>query len=512
MQPDLTPIEARFKQILFMGLEEIQATKGALYLLDEEKFKLVTQYGHKQTIRREIESSDELVRHFKFQRMPLLINAAEEDRRFTARMLAEDSTRMVVVPVYSHGRLTALLELRDKAGKKLFGQPDVDQAQRIVDRLLQLYTEWDLFEHQSLQSPEGERQLKDPQDDYRNVAKIVAGANESIARGVLQGEEEALPFGDAHFAAAGAILAAIVALPGAVAAAFTTNGKQVISSRSTLIDNALIELERRIQEWFRQKNETVRPGIPVFQYPFGTTTPIEATQIASTITAQVKTPPTSSKGFLTIAFETAPAQEVMRFAEAFLRQMSDLLSIASSWQQLHNMRKAIAESLLQPPSQQYQTLAAHSYRVAGLAEQLGRSVRLTVGELENLKLSSMLHDVGMRLINYQRLYRKPQPTDEELRLMRAHNAVGAVVIANSPLGKQIARDVYQHHDRYDQTKDRNVAVGPRIIHICEAFDAMTSPDSYKAPKPVTAALDIISSEAGRQFDPELAKAFVSIVR
>jgi hypothetical protein len=510
MPQDLTPIEARFKQILFLGVEEIQATKGALYLLDEDKYKLITFYGHKQAVRREVEMSDELVRHFKFQRVPLLINAPEDDRRFAARLAAEDSSRMIVVPVYSHGRLTGFFDLRDKAAKKPFTQADVDGTQRLVDQLLALYVEWDMFEHGSLLSPEGDRQVQEAGEDYRPLARLVEGANAAIENGILRGESDPVDFGEPHFAAATPILAAVVALPGALITSFATGDKHLIAARSTLTDEALIEFERRAQEWLRRQNDAITLPRAVVQYPFGTTLPIAAGRIVSMSTVPVKS--SGGKAFLTIAFETAPSPEVVKLAESFLRQLGDLLSLAGSWQQLHRMRKAIAESLLQPPSQQFQTLVAHSYRVAGLAGQLGRSLRLTTPELDNIELSAMLHDVGMRLLDYQRLYRKAQVTEEELRLMRAHNAIGAVVIAQSPLGKEIARDVYHHHDRFDAKSVAAGPVGPRIIHLCESFDAMTSPDSYKAPKPVPAALEVLAAEAGRQFDPDLVRAFTALVR
>ena len=511
MPLDLTPIEARFKQILFLGVEEMQATKGALYLLDEEKYKLITSYGHKQALRREIDMADELIRHFKFQRVPLLINAPEEDKRFAARLAAEDSARMIVVPVYSHGRLTGFFDLRDKAGRKPFTQSDVDGTQRLVDQLLALYAEWDMFEHGSLQSPEGDRQVQEASEDYRPLARLVDGANAAIANGILIGESEAVDFGEPHFAAATPILAAVVALPGALITSFATGDRHLIAARSTLTDEALVEFERRAQDWLRKHSDSITLPRPVVQYPFGTSVPIGPGRIVSMSTAPVKST-SGGKAFLTIAFETAPTAEVVKLAESFLRQLGDLLSLAASWQQLHRMRKAIAESLLQPPSEQFQSLVAHSYRVAGLAGQLGRSLRLTSPELDNLELSAMLHDVGMRLLDYQRLYRKVQVTDEELRLMRAHNAIGAVVIAQSPLGKEIARDVYHHHDRFDAKSDGSGAVGPRIIHLCEAFDAMTAPDSYKAPKPVPDALDTLAAEAGKQFDPDLVRAFTAMMR
>jgi HD-GYP domain-containing protein (c-di-GMP phosphodiesterase class II) len=51
-------------------------------------------------------------------------------------------------------------------------------------------------------------------------------------------------------------------------------------------------------------------------------------------------------------------------------------------------------------------------------------------------------------------------------------------------------------------------MGARIISIAEAFDAMTSSQSYKIPLRFEDALDELRKNAGTQFDPDLVKLFL----
>jgi HD-GYP domain-containing protein (c-di-GMP phosphodiesterase class II) len=101
--------------------------------------------------------------------------------------------------------------------------------------------------------------------------------------------------------------------------------------------------------------------------------------------------------------------------------------------------------------------------------------------------------------------------------MRAHPVVGAALIAESPLGPEIASIVLSHHERPDGTgypdgmAAERIPIGSRIIHICEAFDAMTSTDSYQPPVQPNAAVGKIRRSAGTQFDAELTAKFAEML-
>ena len=95
--------------------------------------------------------------------------------------------------------------------------------------------------------------------------------------------------------------------------------------------------------------------------------------------------------------------------------------------------------------------------------------------------------------------------------------LGAAVVAESPLGPEVAQIVLSHHERPDGTgypsglSGEEIPIGSRIIHICEAFDAMTASDSYQTPVPAAAAIAKIKRVAGVQFDAGLAEKFAEMM-
>jgi len=123
----------------------------------------------------------------------------------------------------------------------------------------------------------------------------------------------------------------------------------------------------------------------------------------------------------------------------------------------------------------------------------------------------------MRLLDYPRMYRKANIGAEELSLLREHVFVGAAVV-EPLLGNEIARAVLCHHERVDGRGYPNELHGDeipliaRIVQICDAWAAMTDPDTYQPVESPENALAIVTRGAGTQFDAELAARFVAMMR
>ena len=119
----------------------------------------------------------------------------------------------------------------------------------------------------------------------------------------------------------------------------------------------------------------------------------------------------------------------------------------------------------------------------------------------------------MRLLDYERLYRRPNLTSEELRGMAEHPIVGAALV-EPLLGPDVAQAVLRHHERVDgkgypsRLAGTQIPLASRIIQICDAWVAMTSPRSYQAPISYDQAATKIRDAAGTQFDAELAVRFL----
>jgi HD-GYP domain-containing protein (c-di-GMP phosphodiesterase class II) len=181
------------------------------------------------------------------------------------------------------------------------------------------------------------------------------------------------------------------------------------------------------------------------------------------------------------------------------------------------LRFKIAEKLVEPDFKKFPELRRHTDVVAGLTERFTRFLGWTPTEVDNAKLLAMVHDAGLRLLDYDQLYRKKDLSEEELSFLREHPAVGAALV-DPLLGSEIARAVLCHHERPDGRGYPNELRGDeipqlsRVVALCDAFATITDAGSYQPAEPAEAALTTISRASGTQFDAELSLRFIDFIR
>ena len=158
----------------------------------------------------------------------------------------------------------------------------------------------------------------------------------------------------------------------------------------------------------------------------------------------------------------------------------------------------------------------HSYRVAVLATNLGRELRLSEAEVERVRLAALLHDVGKIGISEAVLRKPGKLTPEEYLDVQRHPEIGARILEGVAELRDVTRCIKFHHEAWDgsgypgRLKAREIPLESRVIAIADTYDAMTSDRAYRAGLGHTRAIDEIRDFAGRQFDPEMVKAFLRL--
>jgi HD-GYP domain-containing protein (c-di-GMP phosphodiesterase class II) len=208
------------------------------------------------------------------------------------------------------------------------------------------------------------------------------------------------------------------------------------------------------------------------------------------------------------------AREALRSAHVVLR---NVLAGTRGETRFREAYRGLVNKLIEPGLLRRAALKTHSFNVGRMARKLAVQIGVPAMEVEQITVAAILHDVGMRELSYDALYSKRTLTDEEVALFRTHPRVGAYLVEDIPWPYPIAPLIRHHHERWDGggypdgLRGEQIPLGSRIIHLCEAFDAMTAPTSYRAVLSDYQALDIIESKAGTQFDPELAPEFKRMV-
>ena len=123
----------------------------------------------------------------------------------------------------------------------------------------------------------------------------------------------------------------------------------------------------------------------------------------------------------------------------------------------------------------------------------------------------------MRLLDYDKLYRKRDISNDEMQILHEHVAVSAVLV-EPILGAEIARIVLCHHERVDgrgypnELHGDDIPLLSRVLQLCDAYETIIAPESYEAPQTHESAMAIVARGAGSQFDGELARRFAEMMR
>lgn len=161
-------------------------------------------------------------------------------------------------------------------------------------------------------------------------------------------------------------------------------------------------------------------------------------------------------------------------------------------------------------------LKGHSARVSLYAGDLATLMGLGSEDVLTTYRSGLLHDLGKLVIPDTILRKSSQLTAEEYELVKSHTVVGDKILSPLRFLAREAQAVRHHHERFDGKGYPDGLAGEaipllvRIVTVADAFDAMTSDRSYRRALPLAAALEQIERCAGTQFDPEIARQFLTI--
>ncbi|HUJ23837.1 MAG TPA: HD domain-containing phosphohydrolase, partial [Bryobacteraceae bacterium] len=159
----------------------------------------------------------------------------------------------------------------------------------------------------------------------------------------------------------------------------------------------------------------------------------------------------------------------------------------------------------------------HSDRVARYSVLIGQQLGLSPEELDNLRISALLHDVGKIGVD-DRVLKKPGAlTAEEFEIMKQHPSKGANIMRPVAQLKDVLPGIELHHEHINGKgypyglKGDEIPLMARIIAVSDTLDAITTNRPYQSAMDTEAALEIIRKVAGTKFDQKVVEALVRIV-
>jgi putative nucleotidyltransferase with HDIG domain len=127
-----------------------------------------------------------------------------------------------------------------------------------------------------------------------------------------------------------------------------------------------------------------------------------------------------------------------------------------------------------------QYTAGHSRRVMEYSKSIGQRMKLDKQDIEDLKRSALLHDIGKIGIPDVILNKQTKLTGEEYATIKSHSEMGAAILKHIKSLRDLVPAVYHHHEQFDGSgypqgiKGKAIPLHARIIAVADAFDAMTS--------------------------------------
>ncbi|MGH7184316.1 MAG: HD-GYP domain-containing protein [Nitrospiraceae bacterium] len=156
--------------------------------------------------------------------------------------------------------------------------------------------------------------------------------------------------------------------------------------------------------------------------------------------------------------------------------------------------------------------AGHGRRTAAISLLLGQAIGLNPGELHDLRLAALLHDIGLLMLPAHLTTGQDPLEPESYVAIQNHSQLGATVLEPFSFLKEASILIAHHHERWDGSgypygiRGRFIPLGSRILSIADAFDAIRIPKVSNRVTRNSIALRIIGVAAGTQFDPELVQA------
>jgi HD-GYP domain-containing protein (c-di-GMP phosphodiesterase class II) len=160
----------------------------------------------------------------------------------------------------------------------------------------------------------------------------------------------------------------------------------------------------------------------------------------------------------------------------------------------------------------------HSERVARVSVAIGKRCGMGEAELETLRISALLHDIGKIAIDDSILKKPAALTDEEFEIMKTHPQKGYKIMSQIPAMKDFLPGMYMHHEMvngegYPQgLKGSEIPLQAKIVSVADSFDAMITNRPYQKGMNLEQALDRIRSFVGTRYDGKVVEALVEACR
>jgi diguanylate cyclase (GGDEF)-like protein len=160
----------------------------------------------------------------------------------------------------------------------------------------------------------------------------------------------------------------------------------------------------------------------------------------------------------------------------------------------------------------------HVEYTALVAEKIAKELKLPSSEIEDIKRAAILHDLGKVGIDEHILSKRGSLSKKEREIVKSHPWIAAEILREIRALRGAIPAILYHHEHYDGKgyplglKGEEIPLGARIVAIADVYQALVSDRPYRKSYSKVKAIEIIKKETGKQFDPNIARIFLKIIK
>ena len=160
----------------------------------------------------------------------------------------------------------------------------------------------------------------------------------------------------------------------------------------------------------------------------------------------------------------------------------------------------------------------HSQRVSDLSVMIAQKLDLTGDTIHDLRIGSLLHDIGKIGIPDRILIKPTRLTNKEYEQIKKHPGIGYKIMSQVHLLHNVLPAIIEHHERLDGCgyplglQGDQISLFGRIVAVADVFDAITTDRPYRKAVNIEAGLDYLKTNIGVSFDGYCVNALASRLR
>lgn len=158
----------------------------------------------------------------------------------------------------------------------------------------------------------------------------------------------------------------------------------------------------------------------------------------------------------------------------------------------------------------------HLHRVSSLSMILAKKLGKDEDFQRQIGIFAPMHDIGKVGIPDNILLLPRRLTPEEFNVIKTHTIIGYQILQGKPTMDMAAEIAHHHHEKWDGSgypdglKGEEISLASRIVSVVDVYDALRALRPYKRAFSHTEALDIITQDTGKAFDPNVVEAFMTV--